>query len=175
MAFVERISFITNRIKHKLNKLCKFIVSKDLQTSVINMKLLVNLIVRNSRLLIANLDAKSSNLKFCSRNPDFLLSYVYQRNHRNYQNCVKQTIPYVSATNMFSVITNNLSGSVYGPRKLCVGAWHWLIGRERYFGRSWQNRSVHAFPQRQFRWNATVEVSSRHLQCNNWTAGTITG
>lgn len=38
----ERISFTINRIKHKLNKLYKFIVSKDLLTSLMNMKLLVN-------------------------------------------------------------------------------------------------------------------------------------
>lgn len=69
----ERISFTINRMKHKLNKLWKFIVSKDLQTSLMNMKLLVNLTVKTLRHLITNLDAESSNLQSCSRNPDFFI------------------------------------------------------------------------------------------------------
>lgn len=87
-----------------------------------------------------------SPLLFFSSEKDLLFSVKMTR--CNWRRRTKRNTRYISVTNALPVITNNLSGTVYGASKLCVrvcvGAWHRLIGRERYSARSWPNGSVHA-------------------------------
>lgn len=120
-----------------------------------------------------------SPLLFFFSEKDLLFSVKMTR--CNWRRRTKRNTRYISVTNAFPVITNNLSGTVYGASKLCVCVCVCECVTPAYRQRTlfrpklaeWKR--ARAFPWRQFRRNATVEVSSRHLQCNNWTPGTITG